>query len=143
MIHRTTKLLLAAIAVGLFFNAAVPLIQPTVALAQEAEVQRGEPGLDRLTEILTDIDNKLEAISNELKMAPSATENDDPLLDEADCKTIKDGIGLFLILADLSFKESARFGEGSTEKLKADTDAMALSTLTSNYSTVYAVFCKQ
>jgi hypothetical protein len=143
MIDRTTKLLLAAIAVGLFLNAAVPVIQPTVALAQGAEVQRGEPGLDRLTEILTDIDNKLEVISNELKMTASATENNDPLLNEADCKSAKDATGLFLYLADLSWKESERSREGSTEKLEADAAAMALSTLASNYSTVYSVFCKQ
>ena len=42
MIDRTTKLLLAAIAVGLFFNAAVPLIQPTEVMAEEA--QRGPRG---------------------------------------------------------------------------------------------------
>ena len=42
MIDRTTKLLLAAIAVGLFFNAAVPLIQPTEVMAEEA--QRGQTG---------------------------------------------------------------------------------------------------
>ena len=42
MIDRTTKLLLAAIAVGLFFNVAVPLIQPTEVMAEEA--QRGPRG---------------------------------------------------------------------------------------------------
>ena len=42
MIDRTTKALLAAIAVGLFFNAAVPLIQPTTVMAEEA--QRGPRG---------------------------------------------------------------------------------------------------
>ena len=42
MIDRTTKLLLAAVAVGLFFNAAVPLIQPTKVMAEE--IQRGPRG---------------------------------------------------------------------------------------------------
>ena len=139
MIDRTTKLLLAAIAVGLFFNAAVPLIQPTAALAQEAEAQRGEPGLDRLTEILTNIDNKLEAIISELKIA----EPDGTLLDEASCNKTKDGVGLFLYLADLSLQESLRLREGSAEKARADTAAIDLSTLASNYSTVYSVFCNR
>jgi hypothetical protein len=139
MIDRTTKLLLAAIAVGLFFNAAVPLIQPTAALAQEAEAQRGEPSLDRLTEILTNIDNKLEAIISELKIAgPDGT-----LLDEASCNETKDGIGLFLYFADLSLQESGRLREGSAEKARADTAAIDLSTLASNFSTVYSVFCNR
>ena len=40
MIDRTTKLLLAAIAIGLFFNGIVPLVQPAVVVAEETEMQR-------------------------------------------------------------------------------------------------------
>ena len=47
MIDRTTKVLLAAIAVGLFFNAAVPLVQPSVVMAEEAQRGRGAVGRGR------------------------------------------------------------------------------------------------
>ena len=42
MIDRTTKLLLAAIAVGLFLNVAVPLVQPTPIMAQGSQEESEE-----------------------------------------------------------------------------------------------------
>ena len=54
---RTTKLLLALIAMALFLNAIVPLVQPAMVQAQDAAIERH----------LRQISNDLQQFSNDFK----------------------------------------------------------------------------
>ena len=71
---------------------------------------------------------------------------DHDLLDEQACNETKKGIGEALVIADYLFKEAEKIdkekpnNKEETEELFAA--ALAFSEIAENYSTVYAVWCK-
>ena len=71
------------------------------------------------------------------------------LMNEKQCADMKDGIGYFLGVADYLFKEIEKLeGMSGSENEKEGTEkelwegALAMSQVSANYSTVYAVWCK-
>ena len=58
---RTTKIFLALIAMALFLNAIVPLLQPAVAQAQDAEIERH---LRQISVDFTQFSNEFKRISD-------------------------------------------------------------------------------
>lgn len=147
MINRTNTSFLVGITIGIFIILAIPFFDDGPVLAFGAPGTHGEgQNRDRIASVraavalLMAIDNKLGAISESLQKTQISSENDHALLNKKECDGTKEGIGTFLYLADLSFKESKE-SEGE-EKEKADEAAILLSTLSANYSTVYSVLCK-
>ncbi len=71
---------------------------------------------------------------------------DHDLLDENACDETKEGIGRALVIADYLFKESERLDKEKPKNEQKQKElfeaALAFSEIAENYSTVYAVWCK-
>ena len=72
------------------------------------------------------------------------TEHPNKLMSAKECVETKSGIGWFLGAADGIFEDIKQFGDSKDKSWKEEkwADAIALSALASNYSTVYDVWCK-
>ena len=72
------------------------------------------------------------------------TEHPNKLMSAKECMETKSGIGWFLGAADGIFEDIKQFGDSKDKSWKEEkwADAIALSALASNYSTVYDVWCK-
>ena len=72
--------------------------------------------------------------------------SDHDLLDENACNETKEGIGGALGVADYLFKEVERLDKEKSKNEQKQKElfeaALALSEIAENYSTVYAVWCK-
>jgi len=71
-------------------------------------------------------------------------EHPNKLMSAKECMETKSGIGWFLGAADGIFEDIKQFGDSKDKSWKEEkwADAIALSALASNYSTVYDVWCK-
>ncbi len=71
---------------------------------------------------------------------------DHDLLDENTCDETKEGIGEALVIADYLFKEVERLDKEKSKNEQKQKElfeaALAFSEIAENYSTVYAVWCK-
>jgi hypothetical protein len=71
---------------------------------------------------------------------------DHDLLDENACNETKEGIGEALVIADYLFKEGERLDKEKSKNKQKQKElfeaALAFSEIAENYSTVYAVWCK-
>jgi hypothetical protein len=71
---------------------------------------------------------------------------DHDLLDEQACNKTKEGIGEALAIADYLFKEGEKLDKEKPNNKKESRElfeaALAFSEIAENYSTVYAVWCK-
>ena len=71
---------------------------------------------------------------------------DHALLDENACDETKEGIGEALVIADYLFKEGERLDKEKSKNEQKQKElfeaALAFSEIAENYSTVYAVWCK-
>jgi hypothetical protein len=71
---------------------------------------------------------------------------DHDLLDENACNETKEGTGRALVIADYLFKESERLDKEKPKNKQKQKElfeaALAFSEIAENYSTVYAVWCK-
>ena len=63
------------------------------------------------------------------------------LLSPHDCQEMKQGIGFFLGVADQRFKEIEAQGKNKKSRDEKWGEAIALSQLAANYSTVYQTWC--
>ena len=71
MIDRTTKLLLAAIAIGLFLNAGLPVFQPTVVVAEEIETRLRQQRPQNATAL-----RNVQGVLRERQFPPTETSTD-------------------------------------------------------------------